>query len=275
MELQYLRKGSISDYKTVSDSDVNGNRINKYDVENKTEELIGGRCVMEELTQKLFFENIPTIVNANEPHMACLFLLDTSASMEGMPIEELNAGLNQFKIDVCEDKTTREVLDIAIVEFNTTYRIVQDFVPVEFMEQVNLKADGGTMMAPAIEVAINMVNDRSRLYRRSGSEPYKPWIIMISDGAPLDDISLMADVIHNMEENGRLKFFSLGVEGYNSQILHLLSGSKVMKLKGYDFRGFFDWVNKSMRSVSASTPGERPKGVALPDNVDKDTDDWM
>lgn len=229
----------------------------------------------EEIMQRKFNDDVPTIVNASEPHMACVLLLDTSSSMGGEPIAELNAGLNQFKSEVCEDKTTRDVLDIAIVEFNSSHRIVQEFVPIEYMEPVNLQANGGTVMSPAIQTAIDMVNERSKFYRSSGTEPYKPWIIMISDGGPQDDIGEIANVIRDMEENGKLKFFSLGVQGYDSQTLHRLSGPKVMKLKGYNFSKFFDWVNKSMRSVSVSSPGEKPKGVPLPDDVDKDTDDWM
>ena len=35
----------------------------------------------------------------------------------------------------------------------------------------------------------------------------------------------------------------------------------------YDFKGFFDWVNKSMRAVSTSSPGEKPKGQELPSTI--------
>lgn len=226
------------------------------------------------LEQKNFNDDVPTIVNANEPHMACLLLLDVSGSMFGEPIRELNEGLNKFKADVCQDKTTRDVLDIAIVVFNDTPRIEQEFVPVEYMKPINLTAGGGTNMAPAITKAIEMVNERSRFYRRSGTQPYKPWIIMISDGFG-GNVDEIARTIHDMEQQEKLKFFSLGVEGYDPKVLHQLSGEKVMKLKGYDFSGFFNWVYKSMRSVSMSSPSEKPKGVQLPENVDKDTDDWM
>ena len=158
----------------------------------------------EEMQQKCFGDDAPTIVNASEPHMACLLLLDTSGSMAGEPIEELNSALNKFKLEVCEDKTTRDVLDIAIVEFNSTTNIVQDFTPVEYMKPVRLEARGGTDMAPAIETAINMVNERSRFYRRSGTEPYKPWIILITDGYPTSDITGVAAVIKQMEDDGKL-----------------------------------------------------------------------
>lgn len=224
--------------------------------------------------QRNYNDEVPTIVNANEPHMACLLLLDTSGSMSGQPIDELNIGLNKFKADVCQDKTTQDILDIAIVQFNDSPAVVQEFVPIGYMQPVNLSADGGTNMEPAISMAIQMVNERSRFYRRSGTEPYKPWIIMISDGFG-GNVDNIANTIHDMEEKQKLKFFSLGVEGYDPKVLHQLSGEKVMKLKDYDFTSFFSWVNKSMRSVSVSSPGEKPKGVPLPENVDKDTDDWM
>jgi uncharacterized protein YegL len=223
--------------------------------------------------QKTYSDSVPTIINASEPHMACLLLLDTSGSMCGEPIDELNKALNTFKLEVCEDKATRSILDVAIIEFNTEVNTVQPFLPIEQMKTVELTAEGGTNMAPAIELAIDMVAERSRFYRRSGSEPYKPWIIMISDGGA--DVSQIAEEVRSQEAKGKLKFFSLGVGSYDSQTLHQLSGEKVMKLKGYDFTGFFDWVNKSMRSVSQSSPGERPKGIPLPENIDKDTDSWM
>ena len=51
-----------------------------------------------EMIQRTFDDDVaPKILNANESHMACLMLLDTSRSMAGTPIEELNKGLNKFR----------------------------------------------------------------------------------------------------------------------------------------------------------------------------------
>jgi len=227
---------------------------------------------MENLEQKGCYSP-PTIINASESHMALLFLLDTSTSMEGDPIRELNAGLNRFKAEVCKDKQTRDILDVAIVEFNSKHRIVQDFSPVEYMENVNLVADGGTCMAPAIETALDMVTERSRFYRKTGSVAYKPWIFLISDGAPTDNISSATQRIKEMEKDGKVSFRSLGVEGYDSEVLHKLCGDKVLKLNGTDFASFFDWMNMSLRSVSESSPGEKPKAVRLLGNVTRDFQD--
>lgn len=221
------------------------------------------------------FNEIPPILSPNEPHMALLFLLDVSGSMiENGAINSLNASVNKFKEQVCADSRTTEILDVAIVTFNHETQVVMPFTPVAYMEPVNLVASGGTEIAPAVQVAIDMVDERSRFYRHAGTEPYKPWIFMISDGYG-GDVSAVSEVVRQKEAEGYLKFFSLGVEGYDSKTLHQLCGEKVLKLNGYDFTGILDWAHKSMRAVSVSSPGEKVRLPALPENVDKDVNDWF
>ncbi len=219
----------------------------------------------------------PQIVNASEHHMALLFLLDTSGSMSARipgtntsPIEELTSALNRFKAEVCQDEHTKDILDVAIIEFNDTYKVIQEFSPIEYMKPVELYASGMTYMSGAIDKAIEMVTDRSRFYRRSGAEPYKPWIVLISDGGPMDDIEDVAHKVNLMVEQEKLAFWSLAVEGADLEVLHELSGRRVLKLAGYDFSSFLDWANKSMRAVSQSSPGEKVKGQALPPSVSID-----
>ncbi len=221
-----------------------------------------------DFNNNFFNEDVPPIVNSSEPHMACLFLLDTSGSMgvpsSGVvPIDALNDAINRFKAQVCQDDKTADILDVAIVEFNNSINVIQDFSPVEYMQPVNLTATGGTYMAPAIEKAIEMVDERSRFYRRMGTEPYKPWIVMISDGAPLDNIDEVSNRLTTLSNTGKLAFWSLSLSNsadkvVHNKVLHKLSGDRVLNLVEYNFAGFFDWVNKSMRAVSESSPGEKP-----------------
>ena len=221
-------------------------------------------------------EEAPPIVNSSEPHMACLFLLDTSGSMgceldDGIvPIDALNDAINRFKSEVCADDKTADILDVAIVEFNNSVNVLQDFSPVEYMQKVDLVAHGGTYMVPAIETAIDMISERSKFYRRMGTEPYKPWIILISDGAPMDNISKVSERVNSLVQSNKLAFWSLSLPGADNSILHQLSGRRVLNLVGYDFTGFFDWVNKSMRAVSESAPGEKVKGQELPPSMNID-----
>lgn len=109
-------------------------------------------------------DNIPAIVSASESHMACLLLVDTSGSMSGEAIDSLNKGLNKFKEDVCKDERTKAILDVAIVQFNSSVSVVQPWCPVQYMEPVNLIAGGGTDMEGGLRTAIDMVRERSRFY---------------------------------------------------------------------------------------------------------------
>lgn len=223
------------------------------------------------------FDDAPPIVSPNEPHMALLFLLDVSGSMSGDAINSLNESINRFKGEVCQDSRTTQILDVSIVAFNEQTRVVTPFTPISYMEPVNLTASGGTAMVPAIQLAIDMVQERSRFYHHSGTDPYCPWIVMITDGYPNDSIDAVADELLNLDEQDKLRFWSLAVEGADKKLLLKLGhGKRVLELHGTDFTTFFDWVNKSMRSVSVSSPGERPRGEALPEDVNKVIDDsWM
>ena len=218
-----------------------------------------------DFNNNFFNEDTPPIVNASESHMACLFLLDTSGSMGCktatgvVPIDALNDAINRFKTEVCQDDKTADILDGAIVEFNNSINVIQPFSPVGFMKPVSLTARGGTYMAPAIEKAIEMVDERSRFYKRMGAEPYKPWVVMISDGVPLDNIDSVISRVKDLTQANKLAFWSLSLDKSVNNVLHQLSGPRVVNLVDYNFSGFFDWVNKSMRAVSESAPGEKVK----------------
>lgn len=231
---------------------------------------------MEQFT----FAEAPRIVNASEPHMALLFLLDTSGSMEDArgdyygklkPINELNSAINRFKGSVCEDSQTRDILDVAIINFDDDYTVLQEFTPVEEMKTINLTSGGMTNLGNALNKAVDMVEERSRFYRRMGTEPYKPWIVIISDGGPTDDITAVTARVNELVSQEKLAVWALSVPGANNAVLHQICGQRVLNLEGYDFKGFLDWANKSMRAVSRSAPGEKAKGQELPSTVTIDS----
>lgn len=229
--------------------------------------------------------DIPKIVNPNASHMACLFLLDTSGSMkDDGKINQLNTGFNKFIQDVSKNEDTKRILDLAIIAFNSTSSVIQEFAPISYVQSIALSADGGTNMVPAIEKAIEMVRDRSRFYRdNTGTEPYKPWIFLITDGEPTDERNefiKVADKVNNLVNQGRFKMFAIGVDGYNPAPLHSLCGERVISLNGHDFTDTFDWINKSIRTVSQAAPAANIGVSNLPTtgtmSVDpsKDTTGW-
>lgn len=227
------------------------------------------------LTQSNFNEE-PRVAAPNEPHLACVLLLDTSGSMSGAPIESLNKGINNFIQQTAMDEMAQKRVDVAIVAFDDEPRVEMDFTPISQMEPVRLTTGGLTAMGAAINKAIDMVKERNRFYASLGTQCFKPWIFMITDGAPTDDITAAAQRIQEEENkgsHGKLKFFALGVNGYDKETLFKLT-KRVMELENTDFSGIFNWMSESMCAISVSRVGENVQLGNLPENARVVPCDW-
>lgn len=210
----------------------------------------------------------------NEPHLACVLLLDVSGSMDGDSINSLNNAIAMFKEQVCKDEIAKKRVDISIITFSDSAEIVQDFVPVGAMSTVRLSAGGRTNMADGINVAIDKLKERNHLYNRMGVPCFKPWIFMITDGYSTSE-DYMMDMVANRiaeEENkgsvGKLKFWAIGVDNYSKKELFKLT-KRVVELKEHNFTGIFDWLSDSMTAISNSTVSENVMLDDLPEDARK------
>lgn len=232
---------------------------------------------MPELKQTGFNEVPGGGISApGEAHMACVLLLDTSSSMCGSPIDSLNRAINDFKEQTSMDELAQKRVDIAIIEFNDTARVVQEFTPLSMMQPVTLTAGGCTAMGAGIELAIDKVKERNRFYASMGTPCYKPWIFMITDGEPTDDITAARQRIMDEESkgsHGKLKFWAVGVPGYSKDTLTSLT-KRCIALNEANFRGIFDWLSESMVTISVSRVDENPQLTNLPSDAQVIPTDW-
>ena len=181
-----------------------------------------------------------------EPRCPCILLLDVSGSMNGRPINELNAGLVTFRDELLADSLALKRVELGIVTFGPVH-----------VEQPFTRA--------AITKALDMVEERKREYRANGISYYRPWIFLITDGAPTDEWQAAANKVFQGEEDKKFAFFSIGVQGADMKTLAQISVRQPLPLQGLQFRELFSWLSSSLRSVSRSTPGtevvlEAPKG---------------
>ena len=238
---------------------------------------------MEELKQTRFNETPGLNVAApNEPHLACVLLLDTSGSMNGYPsmevkpIDSLNNAIKSFIEQTSMDELARKRVDIAIIEFNDTARVVQEFTPLTMLEPVTLTAGGRTAMGAGINLAIDKVKERNAFYARMGTPCFQPWIFMITDGEPTDDISSARERIKAEEakgNHGKLKFWSVGVPGYNKEKVTTLAARNIELVNG-NFAGIFNWLSESVSIISVSHVDDNPDLPILPDNARVIPRDW-
>lgn len=223
------------------------------------------------------------IQNPNEPHLACVLLVDTSSSMLGEPIDNLNDAINRFKEETSMDEVAKKRIDISIIEFNSTAKVVQDFTPISQMEPVKLYTQGTTAMADGINLAIDKVKERNKFYNQMGTPCFKPWIFMITDGYPdngqdMDGVAQRIKLEESKGSVGKLKFFSLGVGNYDKNTLFKLS-KRVIELRNTNFSTIFNWMSDSMVAISLSHVGDEAPLEILPENArkaspDRDLSDW-
>ena len=202
-----------------------------------------------------------------EPRCPCLLLLDVSASMAGQPITELNSGVVAFKDELAADTLAMKRVEVGIITFGPV-RVESPFQSAATFQPPTLSTQGDTPMGEAIRQGLELVKQRKAEYRANGISYYRPWVFLITDGAPTDEWHSAAAAVREAEAGKHVAFFAIGVGSANMEILQQISSARApLRLNGLRFRELFAWLSGSLGNVSRSTPGtevplEAPKGWA-------------
>lgn len=113
-------------------------------------------------------------------------------------------------------------------------------------------------MGAALDIALDEVTARKQQYKASGLEYFRPWLFIISDGAPTDGrrFDRAVDRVRAAEKMKAVTVFAVGVgDAADMAALGRLTSPDrpPLSLRGLAFSELFLWLSASMSTVSQSS----------------------
>jgi len=113
-------------------------------------------------------------------------VIDISASMEGEPIDAVNAALPSIKQEMIENPTVGQIARVSVVTFAETGRVMLPLSDLAFAEMPHVSIEGGTNFAAAFRVARQAIETAVGELPK-GTPIYRPVIFFMSDGEHISE----------------------------------------------------------------------------------------
>ena len=182
-------------------------------------------------------------------------------------IDELTEGVKAFYQELRNDEVAQYSAEVCIVTFGGTKpQLIVDFANIDRqLELPQLIADGDTPMGEAVNLALDCLEKRKREYQEKGVDYYQPWLVLMTDGAPVgsDPAELERSIQRTVEmiNSKKLTIFPIGIgnEPDMNRLARFSPQRTPLHLKEMHFKEFFQWLSQSVSRTSMSMPGEKIK----------------
>lgn len=195
---------------------------------------------------------------AREPRPLPIFILaDTSGSMRGEKINELNLAIREMVHALNAADDIRGKFQVSVIAFGGKVKLIQPLVDINNLALTELTASGNTPIGQAFETVMKMIENREVVSSRA----YTPTIVLISDGIPTDCSEEMYQqknyfdweplkALHSGERSSKCQRLALGIgEDADTEMLKaFINNPEVPVIKAKDASGiakFFRWVTMS------------------------------
>ncbi|VTP83031.1 Uncharacterized protein encoded in toxicity protection region of plasmid R478, contains von Willebrand factor (vWF) domain [Proteus vulgaris] len=151
------------------------------------------------------------LVDNSEQRTPLILVLDSSGSMYGQPIQQLNEGLKLLEQELKNDVIAAKRVRILVIEYGgydqcTVHGDWKD--AMDFTAPV-LEANGTTPMGQAIMLALEEIEAEKQRFKQAGVAYTRPWLFLMSDGVPTDQWEQAAQLCRQAEESQKQQYFQL------------------------------------------------------------------
>lgn len=210
-----------------------------------------------------------------EPRLPVVLVLDCSPSMQGAPLDALNAGIADF-VRECQSKPiVAKRVELSIVTLPPVQTAV-DWISIgHYQPERFAVTDQGTPLHAGLLHALTLAEARKRFYKPSSTPYFRPMIFAVTDGQPTD-ADRQAEAIAAIErahgeKRAAVWAFHVDTEGLDAAeeasrqaLLRQTTGRDALALKVNQIGGLMQFLSASVQTVSQSRDHERPE--ALPDH---------
>ncbi|MBP3268644.1 MAG: VWA domain-containing protein [Ruminococcus sp.] len=187
-----------------------------------------------EIDNSLDFDDDPlSATGVSRKSLVIFFLIDTSGSMKGKKMGELNTVMEELIPDIIRVCEADNEVKVAVLTFSTDVRWMYSTpIPIEDFEWARLRANGVTSMGAAFkELSLRMSRNS---FLNSPSLSFAPVIFLMTDGYPSDDYR---EGLKELQSNSWYKFglkaaLGIGNEA-NDDVLAEFTGSKDTVVHAY------------------------------------------
>lgn len=122
---------------------------------------------------------IQDMVGLKHKPIPVIFLIDTSYSMEGLGIQQVNNNMKEYIDALKDDSDTKDSVQLTIITFSDSAETVIKFKPISDVDAPILKEQDSTDLAKGIAEVIRVVQEEADFIK---SECKRPLLVFMSDG---------------------------------------------------------------------------------------------
>ena len=182
-------------------------------------------------------------------------MLDTSGSMGGPKIEELNNAVNELINSLAnEEKSEVEIL-ISIITFGGSVQLHTPPTPASDINFEYFSASGVTPMGGALSKAKKLIEDRGV----TPSRAYRPTIILMSDGLPTDSWEAPLNSFINDGRSQKCDRMAMSIGGEGEEVLReFIKNTENDLFNASDAKDIHEFFRYVTMSVTARSKSQNP-----------------